>query len=56
MNISLDKDFIYEYKLQCYIIEKNEDALEEACFSFLGTKKIIIQEQGETFQIINNLN
>ena len=36
MNVSLDKDFIYKYKLQGYEIEKNEDALEVVCKEFLG--------------------
>ena len=37
MNVSLDKDFIYKYKLQVYEIEENEDAFEVNCFSILGT-------------------
>ena len=35
MNVSLDKDFIYEYKLQGYEIEKDENS-EELCDDFLG--------------------
>jgi hypothetical protein len=36
MNVSLDKDFIYEYKLQDYIIEKDENSDEQICDEFLG--------------------
>ena len=36
MNVSLDKDFIYKYKLQGYVIEKSEDALDQDCYDFLG--------------------
>ena len=34
MNVSFDKDFIYEYKLQGYEIERNEDDL--VCDYFMG--------------------
>ena len=35
LNVSLDKDFIYEYKLQGYEIEKEENS-ETECNTFLG--------------------
>ena len=36
MNVSLDKDFIYEYKLQDYEIEKDENIEDRICFIYLG--------------------
>ena len=35
MNVSLDKNFIYEYKLQGYVIEQSESE-EEVCADFIG--------------------
>ena len=36
MNVSFDKDFIYEYKLQGYETERNGDGEEPICNVFLG--------------------
>ena len=36
MNVSLDKDFIYEYKLQGYKIEKDENSEEQFCDDYIG--------------------
>ena len=36
MNVSLDKDFIYEYKLQGYEIEKDENSEDQLCDEFGG--------------------
>jgi len=38
MNVSLDKDFIYEYKLQDYEIEKDENIEERICNEIIGNK------------------
>ena len=37
LNVSIDKDFIYEYKIQKYEVEENEKDIEN-CVSFLGTQ------------------
>ena len=36
MNVSMDKDFIYEYKIQGYEIERNEEN-KENCYKILNT-------------------
>ena len=45
MNISFDKDFIYEYKLQGYEIERNEDSEEQICDEFLGVFFCLINNE-----------
>ena len=45
MNISFDKDFIYEYKLQGYEIERNEDSEEQICDVFLGVYFCLINNE-----------
>ena len=45
MNVSLDKDFIYEYKLQDYEIEKDENIEDRICFIYLGVPHCISQNK-----------
>ena len=45
MNISFDKDLIYEYKLQGYEIERNEDSEEQICDVFLGVYFCLINNE-----------
>ena len=56
MNVSIDKDFIYEYKLQGYDVDENEDEEEKTiCFELLGTIFCYNNEQNCKEPIKNNL-
>ena len=56
MNVSIDKDFIYEYKLQGYDVDENEDEEEQTiCIEIMGTNFCNKNEQNCKEPIKNNL-